>query len=232
MSHTERIPESMYVPQVIEQTGSGERQYDIYSRLLKSRIIFLGTPINDMVANLTVAQMLFLESDDPDKEIQLYINSPGGSFTAGFAIYDTMQHIKAPVTTICVGQAVGVAAVLLAGGKKGHRMALPNSRVMLHQPQGGATGQATDIEIQAQQILKMRTRIYAVLAKHTGQDIDRIKEDTDRDFYMTAEAAEAYGLVDKQILSESVKEAQKMEAARKTDAPDSSESTEASASDA
>ncbi len=219
MSQAERIPESAYVPQVIEQTGSGERQYDIYSRLLKSRIIFLGTPINDMVANLTVAQMLFLESDDPDKEIQLYINSPGGSFTAGFAIYDTMQHIKAPVTTICVGQAVGVSAVLLAGGKKGNRMALPNSRVMLHQNQGGATGQATDIEIQAEQILKMRERIYTVLSKHTGQDVDRIKADTDRDFYMTAEAAEAYGLVDKRIMSEAVKEAQEMEEDRKDETP-------------
>lgn len=200
-----------YVPTVVEQTGHGERSYDIFSRLLKSRIVFLGTPINDQIANLIVAQLLFLEAEDPDKNIDLYINSPGGSVTSGLAIYDTMQHIKAPVYTICVGQASSIAAVLLAGGAEGKRMALPNSRVMLHQPLGGAQGQATDIEIQAQEILRMRKRLNNLIAHHSKQDIERIKEDTDRDFYMTADAAKEYGLVDMVLQSPAVAHAQEME---------------------
>ncbi|MBF2053301.1 MAG: ATP-dependent Clp endopeptidase proteolytic subunit ClpP [Candidatus Sericytochromatia bacterium] len=206
-----------YVPTVVEQTGHGERAYDIFSRLLKSRIVFLGTPINDQIANLIVAQLLFLEAEDPDKEISLYINSPGGSVTSGLAIYDTMQHIKAPVVTICVGQAASIAAVLLAGGAEGKRMALPNSRVMLHQPLGGAQGQATDIEIHAQEILRIRKRLNFLLAHHSKQDIERIEKDTDRDFYMTADAAKEYGLVDQVIQSQSVQAAQEMEKERAQD---------------
>lgn len=206
-----------YVPTVVEQTGHGERAYDIFSRLLKSRIVFLGTPINDQIANLIVAQLLFLEAEDPDKEISLYINSPGGSVTSGLAIYDTMQHIKAPVVTICVGQAASIAAVLLAGGAEGKRMALPNSRVMLHQPLGGAQGQATDIEIHAQEILRIRKRLNFLLAHHSKQDIERIEKDTDRDFYMTADAAKEYGLVDQVIQSQPVQAAQEMEKERAQD---------------
>jgi len=184
---------------VIEQTGRGERAYDIYSRLLKDRIIFLGDVIEDHIANLVVAQMLFLESEDPDKDINLYINSPGGSVTAGLGIYDTMQYIKCPISTICVGQAASMAAVLLAAGTKGKRIALPNSRIMLHQPLGGVQGQATDIEIHAKEIKKIRDRLNEIIAKHTNQDIEKVARDTDRDFFMSAEEALSYGIVDKVI---------------------------------
>lgn len=187
------------MPFVIEQTGRGERQYDIYSRLLKDRIIFLGTEINDDVANIVVAEMLFLESEDPEKDIYLYINSPGGVVTSGLAIYDTMQYIKPQVSTICTGQAASMAAVLLAAGADGKRIALPNSRVMIHQPLGGAQGQASDIEIQAKEILKTRSLINGILAKHTKQPLERIETDTDRDFFMSAQEAIQYGLVDKVI---------------------------------
>ncbi|NLG93794.1 MAG: ATP-dependent Clp endopeptidase proteolytic subunit ClpP [Acetomicrobium flavidum] len=190
---------TMLVPIVIEQTGRGERAYDIYSRLLKDRIIFLGDVIEDHIANLVVAQMLFLESEDPDKDINLYINSPGGSVTAGLGIYDTMQYIKCPISTICVGQAASMAAVLLAAGTKGKRIALPNSRIMLHQPLGGVQGQATDIEIHAKEIKKIRDRLNEIIAKHTNQDIEKVARDTDRDFFMSAEEALSYGIVDKVI---------------------------------
>ena len=190
---------SYYIPYVIEQTGRGERSYDIYSRLLKDRIIFLGSEIVDDIANSIVAQLLFLESEDPDKDINIYINSPGGSVTAGLAIYDTMQYIKSPVSTICVGLAASMAAVLLAGGAKGKRMALPNAEVMIHQPLGGARGQASDIEIQAKNILKTKERMNKILASHTGQDLKKIAKDTDRDNYMTADEALKYGLIDKII---------------------------------
>jgi ATP-dependent Clp protease protease subunit len=212
MAQRIHLPETMQlVPTVVEQTGHGERAYDIFSRLLKSRIVFLGTPINDQVANLIVAQLLFLDSEDPDKEISLYINSPGGSVTAGLAIYDTMQHIKSPVVTICVGQAASMGAFLLAGGTAGKRMALPNSRIMLHQPLGGAQGQATDIEIQAQEILRIKRRLNALLAHHTQQDIEKIERDTERDFFMTPDVAKAYGVIDQVIESDAVKAAEKME---------------------
>ncbi len=184
------------VPMVIEQTGRGERAFDIYSRLLKERIIFLGTGINDDVANLIIAQMLFLQGEDADKEINLYINSPGGSVTAGLAIYDTMQYLKCDVVTYCVGQAASMGAVLLAAGAAGKRHALPNARIMIHQPWGGAQGQATDISIQAKEILRLRDRLNEILAAHTGKSIDVIARDTDRDFFMSAEEARAYGLVD------------------------------------
>ncbi|GHS97794.1 ATP-dependent Clp protease proteolytic subunit [Synergistales bacterium] len=187
------------IPYVIEQTGRGERSYDIYSRLLKDRIIFLGTEVDDNVANIIVAQLLFLESEDPEKDIHLYINSPGGSVTAGMAIYDTMQYIKSPVSTICLGIAASMAALLLAGGEKGKRTALPNAEVMIHQPSGGARGQASDIEIHARNILRTRERINNILASHTGQDIAKIAVDTDRDNFMTADEALAYGLIDKII---------------------------------
>ena len=190
---------SYYIPYVIEQTGRGERSYDIYSRLLKDRIIFLGSEIVDDVANSIVAQMLFLESEDPEKDINIYINSPGGSVTAGLAIYDTMQYIKPQVSTICVGLAASMAAILLAGGAKGKRLALPNAEVMIHQPLGGARGQASDIEIQAKNIIKTKERMNRILAAHTGQDYDTIARDTDRDNYMTADEALAYGLIDKII---------------------------------
>jgi len=185
------------VPYVIEQTGRGERAYDIYSRLLKDRIIFLGTEVHDDVANVVVAQLLFLESEDPEKDISLYINSPGGSVTAGLAIYDTIQYIKSPVSTICVGLAASMGAVLLAGGTKGKRIALPNAEIMIHQPMGGTRGQASDIEIHARNILRTRDRINAILASHTGQDIDKIAIDTDRDNFMTSSEALTYGLIDK-----------------------------------
>ncbi len=188
-----------YIPYVIEQTGRGERSYDIYSRLLKDRIIFLGSEIVDDVANSIVAQMLFLESEDPDKDINLYINSPGGSVTAGLAIYDTMQYIKPQVSTICVGLAASMGAILLAGGAKGKRLALPNAEVMIHQPLGGARGQASDIEIQAKNIIKTKERMNRILASHTGQDYETIARDTDRDNYMTADEALKYGLIDKII---------------------------------
>ena len=188
-----------YIPYVIEQTGRGERSYDIYSRLLKDRIIFLGSEIVDDVANSIVAQMLFLESEDPDKDINIYINSPGGSVTAGLAISDTMQYIKPQVSTICVGLAASMAAILLAGGAKGKRLALPNAEVMIHQPLGGARGQASDIEIQAKNIIKTKERMNRILASHTGQDYETVARDTDRDNYMTADEALKYGLIDKII---------------------------------
>jgi len=184
------------VPMVVEQTGRGERAYDIYSRLLKDRIIFLGGGIDDHVANLVIAQMLFLESEDPEKDIYLYINSPGGVVTAGMAIYDTMQYVKAPVSTICVGQAASMGAVLLAAGAKGKRFALPNARIMIHQPMGGFQGQASDISIHAQEILRMREKLNSVLADHTGQDLETIAKDTDRDFFMDSDAAAQYGIID------------------------------------
>lgn len=185
-----------FVPYVIEQTSRGERSYDIYSRLLKDRIIFLGEEVNDLSANLIVAQMLFLESEDPGKDIQLYINSPGGSVTAGWAIYDTMQYIKCDVSTICIGMAASMGAFLLAGGTKGKRIALPNSQIMIHQPSGGARGQATEIKIVAEEILKTRERLNKCLAANTGQPLEVIERDTERDNYMTAEEAKAYGLID------------------------------------
>ena len=187
------------VPIVVEQTGRGERAYDIYSRLLKDRIIFIGTPIDDTIANLVIAQLLFLEGEDPDRDINLYINSPGGIVTAGLAIYDTMQFIKPDVATICMGQAASMAAVLLAAGAKGKRSALPNARIMIHQPSGGTQGQATDIEIYTKEILKMRDQLNEILAKHTGQPLEQIAKDTDRNFFMSAEEAKAYGLVDEII---------------------------------
>jgi len=184
------------VPMVIEKDGRGERAYDIYSRLLKERIVFLGMPIDDIVANLIIAQLLFLESEDPAKEIYLYVNSPGGLITSGLAIYDTMQYVKPPVATICIGQAASMGAVLLAGGAKGKRYALPHARVLIHQPLGGAQGQATDIDIQAREILRMREEINTIFTRHTGQDMEKIKQDTDRDFFMTAEQALKYGIID------------------------------------
>lgn len=187
------------VPTVIEKTSYGERAYDIYSRLLKERIIFLGNPINDVVANTIIAQLLFLESEDKTKDIKIYINSPGGSVSAGLAIYDTMQYIKPDVATICVGLAGSMGAVLLASGAKGKRFSLPNSEILLHQVMGGAEGQAVDIKIRAEQIIKIRDRINSLLAKHTKQSLDKIGKDTDRDFFMTAEQAKKYGIVDKII---------------------------------
>jgi ATP-dependent Clp protease protease subunit len=191
------------VPMVIEQTGRGERAFDIYSRLLKERIIFIGTPINDDISNLVIAQMLFLQSEDADKDINLYINSPGGSVTAGLAIYDTMQFVKCPVVTYCVGQAASMGAVLLAAGTAGKRFALPNARIMIHQPWGGAQGQATDISIQAKEILRLRDRLNEILAHHTGKKVEDIEKDTDRDNFMSSEEAKNYGLVDS-VLSRSV----------------------------
>ncbi|GGD98973.1 ATP-dependent Clp protease proteolytic subunit [Paenibacillus nasutitermitis] len=191
--------EMNFVPMVIEQSNRGERAYDIYSRLLKDRIIFLGTPVNDMVANSIIAQLLFLAADDPEKDISLYINSPGGSVSAGMAIYDTMQFIKPSVSTICVGMAASMGAFLLAAGEKGKRYALPNSEVMIHQPLGGAQGQASDIEIRAKHILKTRDTLNKILAERTGQPLEKIERDTDRDYFMSAAEAQAYGLVDKVI---------------------------------
>ncbi len=184
------------IPMVIEQTSHGERSYDIYSRLLKDRIIFIGGPIDDDLANIVIAQMLFLEGDDPDKDINLYINSPGGSVSAGLAIYDTMQYIKCEVSTICVGLAASMGAFLLAAGAKGKRKALPNAEIMIHQVSGGAQGQATDINIQAEQILKLKKRLNEILASRTGQSVERVTQDTERDNYMSAEEARAYGLID------------------------------------
>ena len=189
-----------FIPQVIEETHRGERGWDIFSRLLKERIVFLGTGVNDQVSNSIIAQLLFLESEDPEKEIYLYINSPGGSVTAGLAIYDTMQYIQAPITTICMGQAASMGALLLAAGEDGRRLCLPNGRILIHQPiMGGVSGQASDIDIQAQEILSLRERINGILARHTGQEMERIKKDTDRDYYMGAEEALDYGLVDEII---------------------------------
>ena len=184
------------MPMVIEQTHRGERAYDIYSRLLKDRIVFLGTPIDDDVANVVIAQLLFLESEDPDKDIHVYINSPGGSVTAGLAIFDTMQYVKAPISTICLGQAASMGAFLLAGGARGKRFAVPNARIMIHQPLGGFQGQATDIEIQTKEILRLKARLNELLAHHTGQPVEKIQKDTDRDYFMGAEEAKAYGLID------------------------------------
>lgn len=187
---------SYYLPFVLEQTHRGERQYDIWSRLLKDRIVFIGSPITDDIANLVVAQMLFLESDDPDKDINVYINSPGGSVTAGLAIYDTMQYIKPSVSTVCVGQAASMGAVLLCAGTAGKRFSLPNARVMIHQPLGGVSGQASDLEIQAKEILKMKQLLTDMLARHTGKPAEQVSKDCDRDFFMSAAQAQAYGLVD------------------------------------
>ncbi len=189
----------MLIPMVIEQTGRGERAYDIYSRLLKDNIIFLGTPIDDNVANLVIAQLLFLEAENPDKDVYLYINSPGGSVSAGLAIYDTMQFIKPDVTTICIGQAASMAAILLAGGTKGKRFALPNSRILIHQPMGGMQGQASDIEIHANEIIRIKKLLNEILSKHTGQPIEKIEKDTDRDYIMSANEAVEYGIIDKII---------------------------------
>lgn len=186
---------------VVEQTSRGERAYDIYSRLLRDNIIFLGTPIDDQIANLVIAQMLFLSGEDPEKDIQLYINSPGGSITAGLAIYDTMQFIKPPVSTLCLGQAASMGAVLLAAGAKGRRYALPHSRMIIHQPHGGAKGQAVDIEIQAREIIRARQEMNEILARHTGQNLRKIERDTDRDFIMTPSDAVEYGLIDEVIVS-------------------------------
>ncbi|NBI27698.1 ATP-dependent Clp endopeptidase proteolytic subunit ClpP [Chengkuizengella marina] len=188
-----------YVPMVVEQSNRGERAYDIYSRLLKDRIIFLGSPVNDVVANSIIAQMLFLASDDPDKDISLYINSPGGSITAGMAIFDTMQFIKPDVSTICVGMAASMGAFLLAAGEKGKRYALPNSEVMIHQPLGGAEGQASDIEIRAKRIVNMKDKLNRILADRSGQTLKKIQKDTDRDYFMSANEAKEYGLIDEVI---------------------------------
>ena len=187
------------VPYVIEQTSRGERSYDIYSRLLKERIIFLGEEVNDVSASVIVAQLLFLEADDPDKDIQLYINSPGGSVTAGMAIYDTMQYIKCDVSTVCIGMAASMGAFLLAGGKKGKRFALPNAEIMIHQPSGGAQGQATEIQIAAEHILRTKQKLNEILAANTGQSLETIKADTERDNFMSADEAKAYGLIDEEI---------------------------------
>jgi ATP-dependent Clp protease, protease subunit len=192
---------SSLVPVVVEQTGRGERAYDIYSRLLKDRIVFLGHPVSDEVANLVTAQLLFLESEDPEKEINFYINSPGGSVTAGLAIYDTMQFIKPPVSTLCLGQAASMGALLLLAGQKERRYALPHSRIMIHQPLGGAQGQATDIDIQAREILRMREEINNIIVRHTGQQLKKIEKDTDRDMFLTPEQAVEYGLIDEVIVS-------------------------------
>jgi ATP-dependent Clp protease protease subunit len=188
-----------FIPMVVEQSNRGERAYDIYSRLLKDRIVFLGSGVNDVVANSIIAQLLFLAAEDPEKDIHLYVNSPGGSITSGMAIYDTMQFIKPDVSTICVGMAASMGAFLLAAGAKGKRFALPNSEVMIHQPLGGAEGQASDIEIRARRILKMRDKLNSILADRTGQSLERIEKDTDRDYFMSAADAAAYGLVDKVI---------------------------------
>jgi ATP-dependent Clp protease protease subunit len=203
----EKIAPSLYIPNpvVVETTHRGERTWDVYSRLLKDRIVFLGTEVNDTVANLIIAQLLFLESEDPDKEITLYINSPGGVITAGMAIYDTMQYVRCPVATVVLGQAASMAAVLLAAGAAGRRRALPNSRVMIHQPLGGFRGQATDIEIHAKEILAVRQRLNEIMASHTGQSVERIKDDTERDRYLSAPEAKEYGLIDDVIYPRSSK---------------------------
>ena len=193
------------IPYVIEQSQRGERAFDIYSRLLRDRIVFLGTGIDDDVANLVIAQLLFLEAEDPEKDVSLYINSPGGSVTAGLAVYDTMEYVRCDVATICIGQAASMAAWLLAAGTKGKRMALPNSRVMIHQPMGGVQGQATEIDIHAREILKLRARMNEILAAHTGKPIDEIARDTERDYHMSGEEAQAYGLIDKVVRQRDVK---------------------------
>lgn len=190
---------SILIPMVVEQTGRVERAYDIYSRLLKDRIVFIGTPIDDNVANIIIAQLLFLQMEDPDKDVDLYINTPGGSVTSGLAIYDTMQFIRPAVNTYCVGQATSMGAVLLSAGSKGKRFALPHARIMIHQPWGGVQGQATDISIQANEILRLRGRLEDILAKHTGQSLDKVKKDSDRDYFMNADESLKYGIVDEVI---------------------------------
>src|SRR5258708_3852116 len=194
-------PSNYLVPMVVENTGRGERAFDIYSRLLKERIVFIGTPIDDQVANLVVAQLLFLQSEDPEKEIALYINSPGGQVTAGLAIYDTMQYIRPPVSTICIGMAYSMAAVLLAGGAHGKRFALPHANILIHQPWGGMQGQASDIQIHAKEILRTREQLNQILARHTGQKIEKVSVDTERDYFLTSEGAKEYGLIDDIILT-------------------------------
>src|SRR6202171_6191283 len=201
MSQIQQQPDAYLVPMVVENTGRGERAFDIYSRLLKERIVFIGTPIDDQVANLVVAQLLYLQSEDPDKEISLYINSPGGHVTAGLAIYDTMQYIRPPVSTICIGMAASMAAVLLAGGAHGMRYALPHANILIHQPWGGMQGQATDIQIHAKEILRQREQLNQILAKHTGKPLEKVTLDTDRDYFLTSEAAKQYGLIDDIILT-------------------------------
>jgi ATP-dependent Clp protease protease subunit len=193
------------IPIVIEKDGRGERAYDIYSRLLKERIIFVGTAIDDDVANLVIAQMLFLESEDPDKDVHLYINSPGGIVTSGLAIYDTMQYIRPNVSTLCMGQAASIAALLLAAGEKGKRFALPHSRILIHQPMGGFQGQASDVDIQAKEILRLREELNRIMVKHTSQSVERIQADTDRDFYMTGHQAKEYGIVDEVVVQRPVR---------------------------
>jgi ATP-dependent Clp protease protease subunit len=193
------------IPIVIEKDGRGERAYDIYSRLLKERIVFVGTGIDDDVANLVIAQMLFLESEDPDKDIHLYINSPGGIVTSGLAIYDTMQYIRPKVSTLCMGQAASIAALLLAAGEKGKRYALPHSRILIHQPMGGFQGQASDVDIQAKEILRLREELNAIMVRHTNQSFEKIQADTDRDFYMTGEQAKEYGIIDQVVIKRPVK---------------------------
>jgi ATP-dependent Clp protease protease subunit len=206
MTNERRHPDAMgLVPIVVEQTGRGERAYDIYSRLLKDRIVFLGTPISDEIANLITAQLLFLESEDPEKDIHFYINSPGGAVTATLAIYDTMQYVKPDVSTLCLGQAASGAAWLLAAGTHGKRFALPHSRIMIHQPLGGAQGQAADIDIQAREILRMREQLNAILVTHTGQSLKRIEKDTDRDLFLSAKQAVEFGVVDEVIASRPVR---------------------------
>ena len=204
------------VPMVVEQTGRGERAFDIYSRLLKERIVFLGTPIDDMVASLVIAQMLFLEAKDPDADISVYINSPGGHVTSGLAIYDTMQYIKPNVATICMGQAASMGALLLAAGQKGKRSILPHARVMIHQPMGGAQGQASDMEIAAKEILNVRERLNEILVKHTSQDMDKIAQDTDRNYFMSAIEAQEYGIVDT-VITERVKGSPAKQSKKKKD---------------
>jgi ATP-dependent Clp protease protease subunit len=197
------------IPMVVEQSPKGERAYDIYSRLLKDRIIFVGTPIDDHVANTIIAQLLFLEAEDPNKDAYMYINSPGGVVTSGLALYDTMQYIKTPISTICIGQAASFGALLLAAGSKGKRYALPNARIMIHQPLGGAQGQATDVEIQTKEIMRIKTLLNEILARHTGQPLAKIEKDSDRDFYMSAEEAVKYGLIDEVINTTQVKRSNK-----------------------
>jgi len=196
---------STLVPMVVEQTGRGERAYDIYSRLLKDRIVFIGTVVDDLISNLVIAQMLFLQMEDPDKDINVYINSPGGSVTSGLAIYDTMQFVKPDVATYCIGQASSMGALLLAAGSKGKRFALPHARIMIHQPWGGVQGAAADIHIQAQEILKLREKLNEILSDHTNQPVDKVAKDTDRDYFMSAEEAKQYGIVDEVILGKKKK---------------------------
>ena len=195
-----RETSQMLIPMVIEQTNRGERAYDIYSRLLKDRIIFIGTPIDDVVSNVIIAQLLFLEAEDPEKDINVYVNTPGGLVTAGLAIYDTIQYVKPSIATICVGQAASMGALLLTAGTKGKRYALPNSRIMIHQPRGGFEGQATDIGIQAEEIIKIRKRLDEIMAKHTSQPVEKVHKDSERDYFMSAEEAKAYGLIDEVIV--------------------------------